>query len=289
MPPPPRTVAWPRTGNECLNATSPYDGPAGRCADRLPPAEGSLQQRHTEQTKPENDDQVPLMNLPSRRRRAPEAPCPSCGGSDLLWEDEGVYGGGELLWWCADCLHQWHASDYAPPVPAPRPSAPPPSQEQRVLAQHQPPAQAQPQAQLPARAQLPAQPQSQRGTQAVPTPAPAPPLPRQPARPTLRSRSRHRRGAPDADRRPDPPRALSRRLRSVALPLRALRPRRQSHLPPDPRRCRRLRLPPYTSAPYVPFRVSSRSPWARRLSDGGAAPVAGRRRAPRAAPRGTPA
>ena len=279
-------------GNECLNATSPYDGPTGRCADRSPPDEGSLPQRHTEQTKPENDDQVPLMNLPLRRRRAPEAPCPSCGGSDLLWEDEGVYGGGELLWWCADCLHQWHASDYAAPVPAPRPSAPPPSQEQRPSHNTSPRRRHSRSLRRSSshrhsfrhsrshKGERRRRPRQARARTATPPAA---------GRPTLRSRSWHRRGAPDAYRRPDSPRAVPRCLRPLALPLRALRPRGQSHLPPDPRRCGRLRLPPYASAPYVPFRVSSRGPWAGRLPDGGAAPVAGRRRAPRAALRDTPA
>ncbi len=64
------------------------------------------------------------MNLRARLRRTPPTPCPSCGSTDLLWEDEGVYGGGELLWWCADCLHQWHAGDHAPPAPPEQPSLP---------------------------------------------------------------------------------------------------------------------------------------------------------------------
>ncbi len=45
------------------------------------------------------------------RRRSPATPCPACGSTDVLWEDEGVYGAGELLWWCASCLHQWHPGD----------------------------------------------------------------------------------------------------------------------------------------------------------------------------------
>ncbi|MEU4204958.1 hypothetical protein [Streptomyces sp. NPDC045470] len=45
------------------------------------------------------------------RRRSPATPCPACGSTDVLWEDEGVYGAGELLWWCAACLHQWHPGD----------------------------------------------------------------------------------------------------------------------------------------------------------------------------------
>ncbi|WP_125519746.1 hypothetical protein [Streptomyces sp. WAC 06783] len=47
------------------------------------------------------------------RRRSPATPCPACGSTDVLWEDEGVYGAGELLWWCASCLHQWHPGDLA--------------------------------------------------------------------------------------------------------------------------------------------------------------------------------
>ncbi|MEU2789988.1 hypothetical protein [Streptomyces sp. NPDC007100] len=52
------------------------------------------------------------------RRRSPATPCPACGSTDVLWEDEGVYGAGELLWWCASCLHQWHPGDLAPGAPA---------------------------------------------------------------------------------------------------------------------------------------------------------------------------
>ncbi|CAM5334706.1 hypothetical protein SRIMM317S_00658 [Streptomyces rimosus subsp. rimosus] len=74
-----------------------------------------------------------LVNLRGLlRRRSPAAPCPACGSTDVLWEDEGVYGAGELLWWCASCLHQWHPGDLAggeavdgAPVPGgPVPGAP---------------------------------------------------------------------------------------------------------------------------------------------------------------------
>ncbi|WP_106976240.1 hypothetical protein [Streptomyces rimosus] len=63
------------------------------------------------------------------RRRSPAAPCPACGSTDVLWEDEGVYGAGELLWWCASCLHQWHPGDLAGGEPvngAPVPGGPVP-------------------------------------------------------------------------------------------------------------------------------------------------------------------
>ncbi|MFD7663601.1 hypothetical protein [Streptomyces sp. NPDC059788] len=114
------------------------------------------------------------------RRRSPATPCPACGSTDVLWEDEGVYGAGELLWWCASCLHQWHPGDLASGTPAGPPVTEGPY---GAAAPPAPPASAPPAA--PAASPPPLPPLAPPAPAAAPAPAavPAPAAPPRPAAP----------------------------------------------------------------------------------------------------------